>query len=67
MQGQCKGTDKMQLDKMQLDKMQLSETANPVEMVSCDSSASEGIPLHLEFWKLDRGRMLIKMGTMFDD
>ena len=52
---------------MQLDKMQLSETANPVEMVSCDSSASEGIPLHLEFWKLDRGRMLIKMGTMFDD
>ncbi len=42
-----------------------SGTATPMEMVSCDSP--EGRFLHLEFWKLDSGKMLVKMGTMFDD
>jgi hypothetical protein len=39
--------------------------ATPVEMVSCDSP--EGRFLHLEFWKLDSGRNLIKMCTVWDD
>lgn len=39
--------------------------ATPVEMVSCDSP--EGMFLHLEFWKLDSGPMLIKMCTVWDD
>lgn len=39
--------------------------ATPVEMVSCDSP--EGRFLHLEFWKLDSGPMLIKMCTVWDD
>ena len=39
--------------------------ATPVEMVSCDSP--EGRFLHLEFWKLEDGSMLVKMCTMWDD
>ena len=39
--------------------------ATPVEMVSCDSP--EGMFLHLEFWKLDSGPMLIKMCTVWKD
>lgn len=39
--------------------------ATPVEMVSCDSP--EGRFLHLEFWKLDSGPMLVKMCTVWDD
>ena len=44
-----------------------SGAATPIEMVSCDSSAPEGVFLHLEFWKLESGLMLVKMCTMFDD
>jgi hypothetical protein len=39
--------------------------ATPVEMVSCDSP--EGMFLHLEFWKLDSGLMLVKMCTVWED
>lgn len=39
--------------------------ATPVEMVSCDSP--EGRFLHLEFWKLEDGSLLVKMCTMWDD
>ena len=39
--------------------------ATPVEMVSCDSP--EGMFLHLEFWNLEDGPMLIKMCTMWQD
>lgn len=39
--------------------------AVPVEMVSCDSP--EGMWLHLEFWKLENGMTLVKMGTQWQD
>ena len=42
-----------------------SGATTPVEMVSCDSP--EGMFLHLEFWKLDSGSILVKMCTMWDD
>ena len=42
-----------------------SGTAVPVEMVSCDSPV--GMWLHLEFWKLDDGMLLAKIGTRWED
>lgn len=40
--------------------------AVPVEMVTCDSPAG-GSWLHIEFWKLETGPLLVKMGTMWPD
>jgi hypothetical protein len=43
-----------------------SGEAVPVEMVSCDSPEG-GWWLHLEFWKLESGMTLVKMGTQWPD
>jgi hypothetical protein len=40
--------------------------AEPVEMISCQSPAG-GQWLHVEFWNLENGALLVKMGTMWPD